>query len=185
MWILYAKVLHIFGFVAWFAGLFYLVRMFVYHVEADDKPQPDRAILQDQYHIMQGRVYQIIINPAMMLTWIGGLTMIVLYGWEWFTVNYWLHFKLVLLLGLVGYQIYCKKIIVRLERGERPLSAWQFRLLNEIPTVFLLTITLLAVLRNALDAGVAFATIILFMLLLYVGARLYRARRERTARTRD
>lgn len=179
MLILYAKVLHIFGFVAWFAGLFYLVRMFVYHVEADEKPEPDRTILQQQYHIMQWRVYKIILNPAMMITWVGGLLMIFLYGMDWFKVNYWLHFKLLLLLGLVGYHLYCKKMITRLEKGERPLDAWQFRLLNEAPTVFLLTITLLAVLKNALDATVAFSIIIGFMFLLYLGARLYRAQRNK------
>lgn len=179
MLILYAKVLHIIGFVAWFAGLFYLVRMFVYHVEADEKPQPDQQILQTQYHIMQWRVYKIIVNPAMMITWTGGLVMIYLHGYEWFKVNSWLHIKLLLLVGLVVYQIYCKKLITHLETGKRPLNAWQLRLLNEVPTVFLLTITLLAVLRNTLDASVAFASVIGFMMLLYAGARLYRSRREK------
>lgn len=179
MIILYAKILHIFGFVAWFAGLFYLVRMFVYYVEADDKPEPDRTILQKQYHLMQSRVYKIIVNPAMNITWVGGLTMIYFYGLEWFKVNYWLHFKLLLLFGLVFYQVYCKKMIARLEKGERPLNSWQLRLLNEVPTVFLLSILLLAVLKNALDAGMALATIIVFMFLLYFAARLYRARREK------
>lgn len=178
MIILYAKVLHIIGFVAWFAGLFYLVRIFVYHVEADEKPQPDRNILQRQYHIMQWRVYKIIINPAMMITWTGGLTMIFLYGYDWFKLNYWLHAKLLLLLGLVFYQVYCKKMITKLERGERPLNSWQLRLLNEVPTVFLLTITLLAVLKNTLDAGIAFTIVLGFMCFLYAGAKLYRRRRE-------
>ncbi|MFK7931939.1 MAG: CopD family protein, partial [Saprospiraceae bacterium] len=100
MLILYAKVIHIIGFVAWFAGLFYLVRMFVYNVEADDKPKNKKKILQDQYHIMQWRVYKIIVNPAMMITWTAGLTMLYLHGMEWFKVNFWMHSKLLLLIGL-------------------------------------------------------------------------------------
>ena len=92
------KIIHIVGFVAWFAGLFYLVRMFVYHTEAYDYDEPKKGILRDQFNVMEWRVYKIICNPAMMITWTFGLLMIYVYGYEWFAVNHWLHFKIVLLI---------------------------------------------------------------------------------------
>lgn len=173
------KSLHIVGFVAWFAGLFYLVRMFVYHREAHDEVQPKRDILTQQFHLMEQRVYKIICNPAMMLTWICGLAMIFLYGWEWFKVNSWLHIKLVLLLGLTYYHLWCKKMIIKLEKGDFSMSSHRWRLLNEVPTVFLLAIVLLAVYRNALDFAYALAGIMGFMILLMMGVRAYRKARER------
>ncbi len=173
------KSLHIVGFVAWFAGLFYLVRMFVYHREAHDEAQPKRDILTQQFNLMEQRVYKIICNPAMMLTWICGLAMIFLYGWEWFKVNSWLHIKLVLLLGLTYYHLWCKKMIIKLENGDFKMSSHRWRLLNEVPTVFLLAIVLLAVYRNALDFAYALAGIMGFMILLMMGVRAYRKARER------
>ena len=85
------KALHIVGFVAWFAGMFYLVRMFVYHREAQDDEQPKRDILTQQFNRMEWRVYKINCNPAMMLTWICGLSMLYLNGLEWLKVNPWMY----------------------------------------------------------------------------------------------
>lgn len=172
------KTLHIFGFVAWFSGLFYLVRIFVYHVEASDKPEPDRTILQTQYRTMEWRVYRIIINPAMMITWTFGLLMLIVNGLEWLGLNFWMQVKLLLLLGLIGYQFWCKSIIRKLERDENKLTSFQFRLANELPTLFLLSIVLLAVYRNTIDFLIAFAGIIAFGILLFGGAKLYKRQRE-------
>lgn len=172
------KALHIIGFVAWFAGLFYLVRMFVYHVEATQKEQPARDILKKQFNLMEWRVYKIICNPAMMITWTAGITMIVLYGWEWFSQNYWLHIKLVLLVGLTIYHVWCKLLILRMEGGNFEFSSFQFRLLNEVPTLFLVAITLIAVYKNSLNGLYAFAGLILFGILLYLGTKVYKRRRE-------
>ena len=175
----YFKVLHIVGFVAWFSGMFYLGRMFVYHVEAMDKPQPERDILIKQFNIMQWRVYKIILTPAMNITWTFGILMIVAYGWDWFTVNYWLHTKIVLLIALSAYHGYCKIIIKRLEKGERPMDSFKFRLFNEVPTMFLLSIALLAVLRNNLNFLYALVGILLFGFLLFWGTKMYKKIRER------
>ena len=79
----------------------------------------------------------------MMITWSCGLGMLYIYGWEWFRVNYWMHDKLVLLLGLLAYHLYANRIIVQLETGTNPFTSFQFRLLNEVPTLFLLSIALL------------------------------------------
>ena len=173
------KSLHIVGFTAWFAGLFYLVRMFVYHREAFDKPEPARSILINQHHIMQWRVYKIIMTPAMVLTWTCGTIMLFAYGWEWFVANIWLHWKLGLLFLLTGYHHYCKGIIRRLEKGEAVMTSFQFRLFNELPTLFLLTIVLLAVYRSRLNFLIAFGFILLFALLLFTAAKLYKRHRSK------
>jgi putative membrane protein len=138
--LLFFKALHFIGFVAWFAGLFYLVRMFVYHVESSERPPEEAKVLVPQYNLMQWRVYRIICNPAMMITWAAGLTVIALYGWDWFKVSYWLHIKLILLIGLTVYHVWCKKIIIQLERGDMAFTSYQFRLWNEVPTLFLVII---------------------------------------------
>ena len=101
MIILYFKSLHIIGFVAWFAGLFYLVRMFVYHVEAMEMEEPKRAILIQQYELMEGRVYKIICNPAMMLTFTFGIGMLVVNP-GYFSMG-WMHIKLTLLVLLLAF----------------------------------------------------------------------------------
>lgn len=180
MWLFLFKALHIVGFTAWFGGLFYLGRLFVYHVEAADKPQPEQDILKQQYQLMEGRVYKIIIMPAMNLTWTCGLVMLFLYGLDWLAANPWMHVKLLLLVLLTGFQIWSKTIIKKLERGEALPNAFRFRLLNEAPTVFLLAIVLLAVYRNGINYLYFALGVGAFVALIYWGAVAYRKRRAGT-----
>jgi len=179
MTLFFFKSLHFVGFVAWFAGLFYLVRMFVYHVEAFDRPQPERDILARQYNLMEWRVYRIILGPAVVLTWVCGVAMLVLHGAEWLKMNWWMHIKLVLLLLLTGYHHSCKGIIRKLERGERPYTSFQFRLMNEVPTLLLVAIVLLAVYRNAFNIWYTLLGIVGFGFLMFAGAKLYKRSREK------
>ncbi len=173
----YFKAFHIIGAVAWFAGLFYLVRMFVYHVEADDKPEPLREPFKEQFNLMEWRVYKIICNPAMMITWACGLTMTYLNPDYW--LMGWFHVKFALIVLLTIYHLWCKRLIHRLERGERPYDSFQFRLLNEAPTLFLVSIVLLGVLKDVLNFAYAFGGIIAFGFMLYLGAKFYRMNREK------
>lgn len=173
------KSLHFVGFVAWFAGLFYLVRMFVYHVEALEKPQPERDILAYQFNRMQWRVYRIICNPALAITWFFGAGMLFIHGFQWLQGNHWMYFKIVLLFLLTWYHFWCKGVIKKLERGESDFSSFQYRLLNEVPTLLLVAIVLLAVYRNMLHFGYAFVGLVLFMMLLYLGVKAYEWAREK------
>lgn len=139
------KALHIISFVAWFAGLFYLGRMLVYHHDALANPTPnERDLLSKQFGMMAARVYKAICNPSMMLTWAFGLGMLAL------NTDYlqqpWMHVKLLLLVLLTGYHVYCKRLMLKLAAGERPLSSVGFRIANEVATVFLVAIALVAVL---------------------------------------
>ena len=173
------KALHIIGFVAWFAGMFYLARIFVYHREALDKSEPDRSILISQFNIMQWRVYKIICNPGMMISWTFGLLMLYAYGIDWFSSQYWLHAKLVFLLFLTGYHLYNKRIILKLEKEEAVMSSERFRLYNEVPSVILLVVVLLAVYKNTLNYGVATLSVLAFVILLFIFTRIYKNFRER------
>jgi len=185
MALLFFKSIHVVGFVAWFAGLFYLVRMFVYHVEAEQRPEGERDAFKKQFNLMEWRVYKIICNPAMMITWTAGIIVIALYGWEWFTLAGWLHVKLVLLVLLTVYQLWMKRIIVQLENDNLQYSSFQFRLLNEVPTVLLLSITLLAIYQNTLNFLYAFGGVLVFGVLLYFGAKAYKRHRRRLELKQD
>lgn len=186
--ILFFKALHVVGFVSWFAGLFYLVRMFVYHVEAAAKPEPERSIMTKHFNLMQWRVYKIICNPAMMITWLAGLSMLLLdvsgtipMGYFVSGTSGWMTVKLVLLILLLAYHLYCKKLIIRLESGELPMTSTQFRLFNELPTLFLVAIAFIAVLGKAgrLNYFYLALGIVGFVGLLMVGVRVYKRVRER------
>jgi len=176
--ILVFKIIHIIGFVAWFAGLFYLVRIFVYHSEALLKNDPEKTILANQFQLMEWRVYKIICNPAMMITWTFGILMIVFYGLDWFKVNYWLHTKLVLLIGLTIYHLYSKRIIKRFEENNMSTSSFSFRLFNEVPTIFLILIVSLAIFKNAINYLILIGSIIGLGGLMFFIAKLYKASRE-------
>jgi putative membrane protein len=176
----YCKAFHIIGFVSWFAGLFYLVRLFVYHVEANEKPEPEKSILQKQYTYMEWRLYNIITTPAMVLTLCFGISMLFINP-AWLQSG-WMHAKLGLLVALIGYHHWCKTVIKRLERGEMPFNSFQFRLLNELPTIFLVSIVLLAVLKNTLNMLYAFGGVFLFGMALFVAARQYKKYRLKNER---
>lgn len=175
------KALHVIGFVSWFAGLFYLVRLFVYHVDAVDKPEPAKSILQKEFNAMQWRVYKIICTPAMVITWVAGIAMLVMN--PGFLEMGWMHIKLTLLILLSGYQGYTKGIIKKLEAGKTVMSSFNFRLFNEVPTLFLAAISFIAVLGKAGSLNYIYLIVGLaaFAGLMYMGANAYRKRREREA----
>ena len=174
---LYLKALHFIGFVSWFAGLFYLVRIFVYYVEAGEKEEPEKSILKNQFNIMQWRVYKIICNPAMVITFIAGFGMLYLNP-AYFSLG-WMHIKLTLLLLLLIYHFYCRTVIKKLEKNDKLFSSFQFRLMNEIPTMFLVSIVLLAVLKSGLNMLYAFVGLLAFGVVLYLATKLYKHNRER------
>ncbi len=172
----YLKALHIIGFVSWFAGLFYLVRLFVYHVEAEQRPQPERDILKNQFNLMEWKLYKIITNPAMIITLIFGTAMLI-QNPAYLSFG-WMQIKLGLLVLLVGYHFYCKKIIRNLENGTNNLSSFQMRLLNEVPTLFLVSIVLFAVVKDGLNYWYVLAGIMAFSIFLYFAAKAYKKKRE-------
>ena len=168
---LWFKTFHIIGVVVWFAGLFYLVRLFVYHAEADLKPEPAKTILQQQYQLMEKRLYNFITTPGMVVT--AAMAIALLITQPDFLHDSWLHFKLALVALLIGYHFYCGWIMKQLEAGKCNFTSKQFRALNEVPTVLLLIIVLLAVFKNSLPVSGAILSIVAFIILMIATFKIY------------
>jgi protoporphyrinogen IX oxidase len=178
---LWFKSFHIVAFVAWFAGLFYLPRLFVYHVEANEQPEAVRTILKAQYGLMERRLYSIIMTPAMFVTIAMAIGMVSL------TPDLlhqpWLQVKLVLVAVLVAYHVYCKRIMGRLAAGETPFTAQQFRWLNEFPTFLLVVVVMLAIFKNDLPRDATGYVVVLMAVAFAASIQLY-ARKRRLAKER-
>lgn len=173
------KSLHIVGVVAWFAGMFYLVRIFVYHREALDMADPKKEILSAQFMIMEQRVYKIICNPGMIISWIAGIGMIYLYGLEWLKQQPWMHVKLLFVLGLSAYHGICKGWMRKLAKGEKIFTSEKFRLLNEVPTVVLFVAVPLAIFKTHTNPLYLVVSTMLLIILLMAFTKLYKRIRER------
>lgn len=143
------KALHIIFVVTWFAGLFYGFRLFVYHAEADRKPEPERTILMRQFAIMEKRLWHIIAWPSCILTVIFGTWLSVLKPSVWTYPNFYV--KLFFVLLLLGYQIYGEKVLRKLRDGIIPHTSTQFRLMNELPTLVLIAVVFLIVMLDGLN----------------------------------
>ncbi len=168
---LWLKSFHIVGVVAWFAALFYLVRLFIYHVEAAERSPAERAVLEPQFALMERRLYRIIGTPAMWLTVLTAAGMLALQpGW---LREGWLWAKLALVAGLLVYHVWCGRVIERLASGALALTSRRLRALNEVPTLILVVVVLLVVFKNQLPiSGLALTTLGLG-LLIAAGIRLY------------
>ena len=144
------KSLHIIFVVSWFAGLFYMVRLFIYDAEANSKSEPEKSIIQNQLQIMQSRLWWIITTPAMILTLLFGIWMIVLNS-TYYLVASWMHLKLAFVLLLLVYHFLCQKIMRDFSNGKYKWSTGQLRIWNEIATLFLVAIVFIVVLKNSLS----------------------------------
>jgi putative membrane protein len=135
------RALHIIAQVTWFAGLFYIFRLYVYHVE---NAKDDRVIAV--LRVMERRLYRGICWPAMVMTTLFGV-LLWSNNWSGYLATGWFRIKLVALLALFGYHFYCGKVRLDLEAGTCRLTSRQCRLLNEVPTVLLVTIVAMAVVK--------------------------------------
>ena len=126
---------------------------------------------------MQWRVYKMIATPAMVITWVCGISMLIINPAV--LQGVWMHIKLSLLVLLAAYHFYCKRVIVLQEKGVDKGTSINYRLLNELPTLFLVTIVLLAVLRDLQDFGKLFGGILIFGLVLFFFVKMYKNKREK------
>ena len=135
------KSLHLIAVVSWMAGLLYLPRIFVYHVENKDKKE-----VTDIFEVMEKRLFFYIMRPAMILTWIFGLILIYLNGIEIFS-QLWMQLKIVLVILLSVYNDYLGKCLLSLKNNSNTKSAKFFRIINEIPTVMLILIVFMVIFK--------------------------------------
>lgn len=136
---LWFKALHIMAVIAWMAGLFYLPRLFIYH--HDSAPGSETS---ETFKIMEMRLYRFIMNPAMMIAWAFGL--FIAWQGEWFTSG-WLHVKLLAVVALTVAHVYFGRAARAFGRDERPLTSRHWRMLNEVPTLLMIVIVIMAVVK--------------------------------------
>ena len=183
MQFLYYKALHIIFMVTWFAGLFYIVRLFIYHTESNLKPSPAKEILQTQYKLMSKRLWYIITFPSAILASIFGILM--LYENPTFLMMPWMHIKLSFVFLLYLYHLNCHRIFVQLQNSIFKCSAFKLRLWNEIATLILFAIVFLAVLKNNLNWVWGVLGLISLGISLMIVARIYKKIRKNKKWERD
>ena len=150
---LWFKTFHIIGVVVWFAGLFYLVRLFIYHVEAAEQDQPIRAAFEQQYGLMERRLANIITTPGMAVA-VSCAVGLLAVNPSWLQQS-WMHAKLLFVAFLLGYHWLCYRLMGQLQRGECNWSGRQLRALNELPTLLLVIVVLLVVFKQQFPTGAA------------------------------
>ena len=170
------KAFHIVGIVVWFAGLFYLVRLFIYHVEAQQEAEPARTILKNQYQIMEKRLYSIITTPGMLVT--VAMAIGLLSTEPEVLKQPWLHAKLAFVVLLIGYHHYCKRLMKQLAADECKWGSQQLRALNEAPTVMLVVIVMLAVFKNSLPTDITAWVIFGLVIAMAASIQLYAKKRR-------
>jgi putative membrane protein len=170
------KAFHLIGVVVWFAGLFYVVRLFVYHAEASQEPEPAQTILKNQYQIMEKRLYHIITTPGMVVTVAMAIGLLITE--PELLRDRWLHIKLAFVAALIVYHFYCGRIMRQLAAGQCNWSGQHFRALNEAPTVLLVAIVLLAVFKNNLPTDITAWGILAMIVLMAASIQLYAKKRR-------
>lgn len=171
------KSLHIISVVTWFAGLFYMPRLFVYFAEAEEKSSNEKKILQSQFKIMQRRLWYGITWPSAIAVFIFGS---VLASQFWpITDHPWLVLKLVFVAGLYSYHLFLHTLFNQQQRNEILFSPSQLRIINEISTVFLVAIVFLVVLKNIFSMVYGALGLIALIGVLFTGIHFYKRIRQK------
>lgn len=173
----YIKALHIIFVVSWFSGLFYIVRLFIYHAEADKKEETAKKILQTQYKIMSKRLWYIIAWPSAILTSVFAFWM--LFQEPSYLRMPWMHVKLSFVLALYFYHYGCHRIFKQLQNDVIKYSPMKLRIWNEVATILLFAIVFIVVLKSSLNWIWGVIGIILFGILMMLAIRLYKKIREK------
>ncbi|MFI5196658.1 MAG: CopD family protein [Chitinophagales bacterium] len=168
----YIKALHIIFIVTWFSGMFYIVRLFIYNTEANEKAEPEKTILQRQFSIMIRRLWFGITWPSAVLTLIFG-------PWVWYLfmhwhLDNWLAVKLCFVVGLYAYHFTLHAIYKQQASGVFKFTSGQLRIWNEVATIFLIAIVMLAVVKQSMSLVWGLAGLALFILLLMSAIRIYK-----------
>ena len=165
---LWFKTLHIVGVVVWFAGLFYLVRLFIYHREAADLEPPLRGAFEAQYALMEHRLANIITTPGMVVA-VAMAVGLLSVNPAWLHQG-WMHAKLALVAALLAYHVFCYRLMGQLQGGTCTWSGRQLRALNELPTLLLVVVVMLVVFKNQFPTGAA--TWFLVALVVFMAASI-------------
>lgn len=167
---LYVKAIHVIAVVSWFAGLFYLPRLLVYHTEAQEQTGEAREVLNRHFVKTQKLLFNAIMVPAMWITVLSGVLMLYLTpGW---LQQGWLHLKLGFVLLLLLYHFYTRKLVVEARGGVFRWTSLKLRLWNELATVLLVAIVFLVILKSAVEWIWGVLGVILFAIVIMMAVRL-------------
>ncbi|HVW14991.1 MAG TPA: protoporphyrinogen oxidase HemJ [Mucilaginibacter sp.] len=168
----YILAIHIIFVVCWFAGLFYIVRLFIYHTEAQEKSEPERAFLSRQFEIMERRLWNIITVPSMYIVVACGVAMLILVP-AWLQQE-WLHIKLTFVILLIVYHFICENKIKQMRKGIFKWKSTQLRLWNELATLLLFVIVICAVVKDQVNWPYTIMGLIGLVFLLMAGVKIYK-----------
>lgn len=173
----YILAVHIIFVVSWMAGLFYGVRLFIYHTEANDKPEPERSILTKEYAKITARLWSIIATPAMILTILAGATLLCITP-DWLSQP-WMQVKLAFVGGLIFYHFVCQRIMKQLQRGVFKWSSARLRLWNEVATILLVAIVFTVILKSTIDWLYGLVGLVIFSMIIMIAVKMYKRYREK------
>lgn len=173
---LYWKALHIIFVVTWFAGLFYIVRLFIYDVEANTKEPQERDILQKQFRLMESRLWYGITWPSAVLAIITGSYLVYITGYY---ASFWMYLKFGFVILLFLYHLLCHKIYKQLQNSVVKWTSMKLRLWNELATLFLVSIVFIVVLKDALGLLYGMIGLIVVTLVLLFAINLYKKSRAK------
>ena len=175
---LYLKAIHIIFVVTWFAGLFYIVRLFIYQTEALDRDEPEKTILSEQLAKMARLLWFVITWPSAVITLIMGLSLLITQP-SWLQMPF-MHLKLSFVALLFLYQFGCHHIYRKLQKGEKVFSSTQLRVYNEVATVLLIAIVFLIVLKDQLSWIWGTLGILGISVTLMIAIKLYKKIRSKS-----
>ena len=171
----YIKAIHIIFIVTWFSGMFYIPRLFIYNMEANERSEPERTILNKQFAIMIKRLWLGITWPSAILTLVFGGWMAYLYG----SIPEWLWIKLAFVAGLYAYHFTLQKIYADQMKGIFKYSSQQLRIWNEVATIFLVAIVMLASVKQSISIAWSIIGLLLFIIILMSAIKIYKLLRKK------
>lgn len=168
----YIKAFHLIFVVTWFAGLFYMPRLFMYQIQANEKPEPDRSILGKQLALMAKRLWLIITWPSAILCTVFAIALLVIMP-GWLQAG-WMHIKLAFVLLLFFYHGKCHLMFKEMQRGEFRYSSGFMRKWNEVATLILFSVVFLVILKDNLNWIFGVLGLLGLAVLLMIGIRWYK-----------
>lgn len=168
----YLKALHLIFVITWFAGLFYIPRLFIYHIEAAGKPEPERSILTNQFKLMTMRLWYIITWPSAILATLLGICLLFLVP-AWLQQN-WMLVKLGFVLLLFAYHVKCHLIFKQLQQDIIKWSSNKMRIWNEGSTIILFAVIFLVIVRDAVNWIYGVLGIFFLGIILMIGIKMYK-----------
>ncbi|NAS10847.1 CopD family protein [Poritiphilus flavus] len=173
----YIKALHLIFVITWFAGLFYIPRLFIYHIEASEKASPEKEILSKQLKLMSKRLWFIITWPSAILATVFAIWLLLLMP-SWLAQG-WMHVKLAFVVLLFAYHLRTHQIYKQLQRDDIRYTSRFMRIWNEGATLILFAVIFLVVLKSAFNWIYGLVGILVLAVLLMLGIRLYKRIRDK------